>query len=275
MGARPDRLAYWFADLAWVGGRVAERVTMAVADGQITELTCDSEPPPGATRLRGLTIPGLANAHSHALHRALRGRTQVGAKDFWAWRQLMYGLVDRLDPESYYELARATYAEMALAGITAVGEFHYLHHAEEGRHYANPNAMGEALLAAAADAGIRITLIDTCYLQAAVGGGPLQAPQRRFSDGDAEAWAARVEELSETPQRGSPPPSTASERWTSTPFEPSERGQTGEASRCMYISPNRRVRMRSASLPREMTPTALLGRRRRAWRETTAVHGHT
>ena len=199
MGARPDRLAYWFADLAWVGGRVAERVTMAVADGQITGLTCDSEPPPGATRLRGLTIPGLANAHSHALHRALRGRTQVGAKDFWAWRQLMYGLVDRLDPESYYELARATYAEMALAGITAVGEFHYLHHAEEGRHYANPNAMGEALLAAAADAGIRITLIDTCYLQAAVGGGPLQAPQRRFSDGDAEAWAARVEELSETP----------------------------------------------------------------------------
>ena len=111
----------------------------------------------------------------------------------------MYELVDRLDPELYYELARATYAEMALAGITAVGEFHYLHHDRGGRRYADPNAMGQALLAAAADAGIRITLIDTCYLQAGVGGDPLEASQQRFSDGNAEAWATRVDALSGSP----------------------------------------------------------------------------
>jgi formiminoglutamate deiminase len=199
MDAPAERVAYWYADLAWVGGCVAERVTIGVEAGRLSEVTADSEAPPGATRLRGLTIPGLANTHSHAFHRALRARSQSGAGDFWAWRRLMYELVDRLDPDGYYELARATYAEMALAGITTVGEFHYLHHGRGGRRYASPNAMGEALLVAAADAGIRITLIDTCYLQATVGGDPLEAPQRRFSDGDAEAWAVRVDELSDSP----------------------------------------------------------------------------
>jgi formiminoglutamate deiminase len=104
----------------------------------------------------------------------------------WAWR---------LDPDSYFALARAVYAEMALAGITAVGEFHYLHHGPDGRPYADPNAMGAALLAAAAEAGIRITLLDTCYL-AAGPGRPPAGVQHRFSDGTAEAWAARVRGLS-------------------------------------------------------------------------------
>ena len=137
MDAPPERRSHWFADLAWLG-EVAERVTIGVADGRIASLTADSTPPPDATHLRGITIPGLANAHSHALHRALRARTQTGAADFWAWRGLMYDLVDRLDPDRYYALARATYAEMALAGITAVGEFHYLHHDRGGRRYQIP-----------------------------------------------------------------------------------------------------------------------------------------
>ena len=195
---RLSGVSHWFADLAWLG-EVAERVTIGVADGRIASLTADSTPPPDATHLRGITIPGLANAHSHALHRALRARTQTGAADFWAWRGLMYDLVDRLDPDRYYALARATYAEMALAGITAVGEFHYLHHDRGGRRYQNPNAMGEALCAAAADAGLRMTLIDTCYLQAGVGGDALEGAQLRFSDGDAEAWAERVDALRESP----------------------------------------------------------------------------
>jgi formiminoglutamate deiminase len=198
MDAPPERRSHWFADLAWLG-EVAERVTIAVADGRIASLTADSPPPPDATHLRGLTIPGLANVHSHALHRALRARTQTDAADFWAWRGLMYDLVDRLDPDRYYALALATYAEMALAGITAVGEFHYLHHDLGGHRFQNPNAMGEALCAAAADAGLRMTLIDTCYLQAGVGGGALEGAQRRFSDGNAEAWAARVDALRESP----------------------------------------------------------------------------
>jgi len=187
-------MRFWHAELAWTG-QLAERVTIAVEDGRIAAIEPDPGPPAGATRLPGLTIPGLVNPHSHALHRALRGRTQRLASDFWSWRSLMYELADRLDPDRYHRLARATYAEMALAGITTVGEFHYLHHDRGGRPYADRNAMGEALIAAAADAGIRITLIDTCYLQPGQDGGALEPAQERFSDGDAESWMGRVDEL--------------------------------------------------------------------------------
>ncbi|MFE0049208.1 formimidoylglutamate deiminase [Streptomyces sp. NPDC059013] len=153
-------------------------------------------PEPGAEVLRGLTVPGLANAHSHAFHRALRGLVQVGSGTFWTWREFMYQVASRLTPENYHALARAVYAEMALAGITVVGEFHYVHHAPGGKPYADPNAMGEAMIAAAADAGIRITLLDTAYLSSAItnkhGGEPPDQHQLRFSDGTAEAWAERV-----------------------------------------------------------------------------------
>jgi formiminoglutamate deiminase len=145
----------------------------------------------GATELPGLTIPGLANAHSHAFHRALRGRTHGGRGTFWTWREGMYALAGRLDPDSYHRLARATYAEMALAGITAVGEFHYLHHAPGGARYADPNAMSDALIAAAAEAGIRITLLDTAYLTSTVDGAPLEGSQLRFGDGSVDGWATR------------------------------------------------------------------------------------
>ncbi len=108
----------------------------------------------------------------------------------------MYSFADQLTPETYHALARAVYAEMALAGITAVGEFHYVHHAHGGTPYADPNAMGEALIAAASEAGIRITLLDTAYLSSGFG----QAPNRhqlRFSDGSADAWAERSSLLKE------------------------------------------------------------------------------
>jgi formiminoglutamate deiminase len=155
-----------------------------------------------ATRLRGLVIPGLANAHSHAFHRALRGRTQSPSgtgESFWTWRQQMYELADALTPDRYYELARAVFGERVLAGITAVGEFHYLHHDREGARYSAPNAIGEALIAAAGEAGLRITLLDACYLQGGIG-APVEGTQRRFSDGDAESWAARVDGLEAGPR---------------------------------------------------------------------------
>jgi formiminoglutamate deiminase len=107
----------------------------------------------------------------------------------------MYELAGRLDPDSYRALATAVYAEMTLAGVTAVGEFHYLHHDPRGRPYADPNEMGLALAAAAAEAGIRLTLIDTCYLRGDIKGRPLEGPQVRFGDGDASAWADRVGKL--------------------------------------------------------------------------------
>ncbi|MGA8210820.1 MAG: formimidoylglutamate deiminase [Nocardioidaceae bacterium] len=180
---------------------VADEVLVRVADGRFTEVTPHGDPrrDPGGgpvTRLPGLTLPGLANCHSHAFHRALRGRTQRHRGSFWTWREQMYDLAARLDPDSYLVLATAVFREMAAAGITSVGEFHYLHHGPTGTPYADPNEMGKALVAAAAAAGIRISLLDTCYLTAGIGRPP-EGVQRRFSDGDAAAWSYRVALLDE------------------------------------------------------------------------------
>lgn len=192
--------AAYFAGHALLPDGPAAGVTFEVAAGRFTAIRTGSRPPAGATRLSGVVLPGLANAHSHAFHRALRGRTHRGGGTFWTWREGMYRVAAALDPDSYLALARATYAEMALAGITTVGEFHYLHHAPGGRRYADPNAMGAALIQAAAEAGIRLTLLDTCYL--AGGLGPqghleLGPEQLRFTDGDADGWAARVARLAD------------------------------------------------------------------------------
>jgi formiminoglutamate deiminase len=177
---------------------VLRDVLISVVGGTISEVRAGvGRAPADAVRLGGITVPGLANVHSHAFHRALRGRTQRGRGSFWTWRDRMYAVAERLDPESYLALARAAYAEMALAGITTVGEFHYLHHGPGGKPYDEPNVMGAALARAAADAGIRLTLLDTCYLAGGIGPDrrpvPLAGPQLRFGDGDAERWAARAD----------------------------------------------------------------------------------
>jgi formiminoglutamate deiminase len=192
------QVTYWL-EHAWLDTRVESGVVLTVADGRIIAVrTGTGAPPPDATVLRGLTLPGLANAHSHAFHRALRGAAQTGSGTFWTWRELMYETALRLTPDSYFDLARAVYAEMALAGITCVGEFHYLHHQVDGTPYDNPNAMGEALIAAAAEAGIRITLLDTAYLHGGlIRGGyrPLEGAQLRFGDGSADRWYDRWSQL--------------------------------------------------------------------------------
>ncbi|MBO0805077.1 MAG: formimidoylglutamate deiminase [Nocardiopsaceae bacterium] len=198
----------WHAELAWLGGGgfggdaggLAHDVLVEASGERFTAVTAGIAAdgvPPGTERLSGLTLPGLANAHSHAFHRALRG--QAAGSTFWAWRERMYDVASRLTPDSYYALARAVYAEMALAGVTCVGEFHYLHHDGGGRPYSDPNEMGRLLVSAARDAGVRITLLDTCYLAAgfAPGGSalPLSGAQLRFGDGSAASWASRMAEF--------------------------------------------------------------------------------
>ncbi|MFD9965152.1 formimidoylglutamate deiminase [Amycolatopsis sp. NPDC058986] len=184
---------YW-CERAWLPDGLADAVRIEVADGRIAQVTPDA--PRAGTVLAGLTVPGFANGHSHAFHRALRGRTHHERGTFWTWRDRMYALASRLDPDTYYRLARGVYAEMVLAGYTSVGEFHYLHHAPGGKPYAEPNAMGDALRRAAADAGIRLTLLDTCYLAGGIGVEPDEV-QQRFSDRSAENWARRVAGLAE------------------------------------------------------------------------------
>ena len=187
--------SYWL-EHAWLGSdEVVAGVLVEVDGGRFTRVQAGVEVPgPDADRLAGLTVPGLANCHSHAFHRALRGRTDRGHGSFWTWREQMYAVADRLDPDGYYALARATYREMVAAGHTAVGEFHYLHHQPGGRPYDDPNVMGDALVAAARDAGLRIALLDTCYLAGGIG-LPVEGVQRRYSDGDAAAWQRRAAEL--------------------------------------------------------------------------------
>ncbi|MBS1886547.1 MAG: formimidoylglutamate deiminase [Actinobacteria bacterium] len=177
---------------AWLGGEeVTAGVVLAVEGERIVSVRTGAAAPEGAVVLPGYTLPGLANAHSHAFQRAFRGKTEVGRGTFWTWRERMYEAASRLDPESYRALARATFGEMALAGITGVGEFHYVHHGAGGAPYEDPNAMGAAVLAAAAEAGIRITLLDACYLHGGIG-EELNETQRRFSDGTVERWVERV-----------------------------------------------------------------------------------
>jgi len=188
---------YW-CENAWLGGERAESGVLLELDGErIADVSTVPVAPPGARRLAGLTIPGLANAHSHAFQRALRGRAQSGPGTFWTWREQMYRLAGTIDPDRYRALARATFAEMALAGVTVVGEFHYLHHAPGGAPYADPNEMGRAIIDAAAAAGLRLTLIDACYLRGGVD-TPLAGAQERFGDGDADEWAARASALEAT-----------------------------------------------------------------------------
>jgi formiminoglutamate deiminase len=174
--------AYW-CELAWLGGDEPEPSVLIDLDGDEIASITPRTAAPGAVRLEGLTIPGLVNVHSHAFHRALRGRSEEGPGSFWTWRDQMYAVAARLDPNAYLALARAVYAEMALTGITTVGEFHYLHD--------GANTMGDALLVAARRAGIRITLLDACYLHGGIG-QERRGVQTRFGDRDVHAWVRRV-----------------------------------------------------------------------------------
>ena len=190
----------WWAHYALLPFGLGRDVTFEVSGGRFTAVTPDTLTG-DAEVLPGVVLPGFANAHSHAFHRALRGRTHDRGGTFWTWRERMYAVAAQLDPDTYLALATATYAEMALAGITAVGEFHYLHHAPGGSPYEDPNAMGQALRQGAAEAGIRLTLLDTCYVAgglSAAGHSPLDPTQLRFSDGHADRWAQRVEQLTES-----------------------------------------------------------------------------
>lgn len=175
-----------------MGDVVRDRVRMTGdSAGMVADVAEGADPRPGDIVI-GTAVPGAADAHSHAFHRALRGRTHDHGGDFWTWRELMYRTAGRLTPERYGRLARAVFAEMLAAGYTALGEFHYVHHQPDGTPY--PHRMELALAEAAADIGIRLTLLDTAYLEGGIG-EPLSPGQARFGDGSAEAYLRRWHEL--------------------------------------------------------------------------------
>ncbi len=191
--------SYW-AEYAWLPAGLTRGVRMTVTDGRFATVEGRVGRHSDDEQLTGLVVPGLADAHGHVFQRALRGRTQT-ADSFIGWRTRMYDLADRMTPDLYLGLARAVFTEMALAGYTVAGEFHYLHHGPGGTRYADPNEMGLALVRAAAEVGIRLTLLDVLFLKGGLnsdGHFPASGVQTRFSDGSVDAWADRMDRIDQT-----------------------------------------------------------------------------
>ena len=184
--------AVW-CESGWFEGSIRPGIRLVLdPTGTVSSAVTHTRAEPGDLVLAGVVVPGAANAHSHAFHRMLRGRTH-GAGSFWTWREQMYAAAGALTPDLYEQLATAVFAEMVVAGYTSVAEFHYVHHAPDGAPYPE-HAMELALARAAVAAGIRLTLLDTCYLA----GGfdtALTARQQRFGDADADAWLQRLASL--------------------------------------------------------------------------------
>jgi formimidoylglutamate deiminase len=180
---KPDEKG-WLPDLLYVDGRLVPAVAL-IADekGTILRLSREREDLEPAERLAGRAIfPGFVNAHSHSFQRTIRGRTEYrkdGKDTFWTWREKMYQAANVLNPEEIYVTARMCFLEMALSGITTVGEFHYLHHKPDGSRYPDPNLLAKEVVRAAREVGLRIVLLQTGYARAGWNKGP-NPGQARF-----------------------------------------------------------------------------------------------
>ncbi len=185
-----------WAPRAWVQGRWQPQVLLDIdAGGRWQGVSVGvAEPPPDAVRLPGPVLPGLVDAHSHAFQRAFAGLAEQrdGAHDdFWSWRERMYSVALAITPGQLQAVAAQLYVELLAGGYTEVCEFHYLQHAPDGTHYADPLAMGWALADAAAEAGIGLTLLPVLYERAGFDAAELRPEQRRFAAGAAAVRALR------------------------------------------------------------------------------------
>ncbi len=178
----------YLPDLLVAGGRVHEGAALSVSGGAVVAV---GAPTPGFERVRlagKALLPGLVSAHGHSFQRAIRGRTQVrhaGRSDFWSWREAMYRAAVRLDPEDVAAVARMAFHEAARAGITAVGEFHYLSRDPAGRRYDDPELLAREVIRAAREVGLRISLLRSAYARG--GAGVAASPEQlRFVDGSPE-----------------------------------------------------------------------------------------
>ena len=191
----------WLPDLIYVNGRFdAGRAVVCDEAGKILEIA-DRE---DGIRLKNKALlPGLINAHSHAFQRVIRGRTEHRSQhttdSFWTWREQMYAAANRLGPDDIYNASRMAFLEMALTGITAVGEFHYIHHSRDGSAYSDPNLLEREMIRAARDVGIRIALLRVAYARAGfeTEANPLQV---RFIEDSPEIYLKHLEQLLEAPE---------------------------------------------------------------------------
>ncbi|HTC36133.1 MAG TPA: amidohydrolase family protein, partial [Bryobacteraceae bacterium] len=162
----------WLPDFLYRAGKFESGIALfADQNGRITRFGNTEADLAKAQRLPNRALlPGLVNVHSHTFQRVIRARTEYRTKavkdTFWTWREAMYHAALRLSPDDVYCAARMAFLEMALWGITAVGEFHYLHHAPDGTPYDDRNLLAKQILRAAAEIGIRVALLRTAYVRA-------------------------------------------------------------------------------------------------------------
>jgi formimidoylglutamate deiminase len=206
----------WLPELIYESNGRFRRQAALLSDeaGQIVESTQPHEVVVSSTLDNRALLPGLVNAHSHAFQRVIRGRTEyrtANNKDsFWTWREMMYSAAARLTPEDVYDASRMAFLEMALGGITAVGEFHYLHRAPDGSAYDDPNLMAKEVVRAANDVGLRIALLRVAYARSGFE-TETNPQQRRFIESDPETYLKNFEQLrSDLGAAGGP----ASMAWT-------------------------------------------------------------
>ncbi|SFW17725.1 formimidoylglutamate deiminase [Luteibacter sp. UNCMF366Tsu5.1] len=150
-----------------------------------------------AERVGRFVLPGMPNLHSHAFQRAMAGlaeRRGPGEDSFWTWRETMYAFAEAIDPDDMKAIATQLYVEMLKAGYTQVCEFHYLHHGPRGVPYADPAAMSLALIEAAKEAGIGLTLLPVLYMTGGFDGRPLTERQQRFRH-DVGSFVSLLERL--------------------------------------------------------------------------------
>jgi formimidoylglutamate deiminase len=177
--------ALLWAPRAWVRGRWAEAVLLeAGRDGRWARVETGVAATPEATVLGGAALPGLVDAHSHAFQRAFAGlaeRRDSVHDDFWSWRDRMYGVALRIEPETLRDIATQLYVELLRGGYTQVCEFHYLQHDRDGTPYADPGTLAWALADAATAAGVGLTLLPVLYERAGFAQPALRDDQRRFA----------------------------------------------------------------------------------------------
>jgi formimidoylglutamate deiminase len=189
----------WLPDLVYTGARFQPKLALLGDDGGLVDVVGADAGFENAIRLNHRAVlPGLVNAHSHAFQRVIRGRTEYRTANdhdsFWTWREMMYSAATRLTPEDVYDASRMAFLEMALSGITAVGEFHYLHHSPDGTPYDDPNLLAKEVVRAAQDVGLRIALLRVAYARSGFETAP-NPDQRRFIEKDPDLYLKNVEQL--------------------------------------------------------------------------------
>jgi formimidoylglutamate deiminase len=209
-----DRLIAWLPDLIFAGGRfesglalVCDSFGAIVKLARVDELRNEKR----INLTNRALLPGMINSHSHAFQRVLRGRTEsrtgklaFDQDSFWTWREMMYSAATRLTPEDIYDASRMAFLEMALNGIIAVGEFHYLHYQPDGTPYDDPNLPAKEVMRAAGDVGLRIALLRVAYARSGFQTEP-NPGQARFIEKDPESYLKSLEKLIYDLTQGSGP----------------------------------------------------------------------